>query len=61
MVEYWQRKPEELGENLSHCHFSTANLTWTDPGANPGLCRDILATNRLSHGTAFVNTVLNII
>jgi hypothetical protein len=32
--------------------LSTTNLTWTDPGSNPGLSGERLATNRLSHGTA---------
>jgi hypothetical protein len=29
----------------------TTNLTWTDPGSNPGLRGERPATNRLSHGT----------
>jgi hypothetical protein len=32
--------------------LSTTNPTWTDPGANPGVCSDRLVTNSLSHGTA---------
>jgi hypothetical protein len=31
--------------------LSTTNLTWTDPGSNPGLRGERPATNRLSHGT----------
>jgi hypothetical protein len=30
----------------------TTNLTWTDPGSNPGLRGERPATNRLSHGTS---------
>jgi hypothetical protein len=25
------------GKNLSQCHLSTTNPTWTDPGSDPGL------------------------
>jgi hypothetical protein len=32
--------------------LSTTNLTWIDPGANPGLHSERLATNDLSHGMA---------
>jgi hypothetical protein len=37
------------------CHsatWSSTNPTWTNPGANPGLCGEKPATNRLSYGTA---------
>jgi hypothetical protein len=34
--------------------LSTTNPTWTDPGSSPGLRGERPATNRLSHGTAFV-------
>jgi hypothetical protein len=50
---YWQGKPKNSEKNLSHCHFSTTNPTWIDPGANPGLLGERSATNDLSHGTAF--------
>jgi hypothetical protein len=40
--------------------LSTTNPVWIDPGANPGLGSDRLATNRLSHGTAQVVVILNI-
>jgi hypothetical protein len=43
---------EVLGENLPSATLSTTNLTWIDPGANPGLRGERPATNRLSHGTA---------
>ena len=33
--------------------LSTINPTWTEPGSNPGLRGERLATNRLSHGTAY--------
>jgi hypothetical protein len=45
---------EELGENLPSATLSTTNHTWIDPGANPGLRGERPATNRLSHGTAFI-------
>jgi hypothetical protein len=32
--------------------LSTTNLTWIDPGANPGLRGERPATNDLSHDTA---------
>jgi hypothetical protein len=35
--------------------LSTTNLTWTDPGANPGFRVERPATNRLSHGMAYPN------
>jgi hypothetical protein len=38
--------------------LSTTNLTWTDPGSNPGLRGERPATNRLSHGTAQIRTLL---
>jgi hypothetical protein len=47
---------EVLGENLPSATLSTTNPTWIDPGANPGLCGERPATNRLSHGTAVVLT-----
>jgi hypothetical protein len=39
-------------KNLSQCHLSTTNPTWTEPGANPGLRSERPTTNCLSHGTA---------
>jgi hypothetical protein len=32
--------------------LSTTNLTWTEPGSNPGFRGERPVTNRLSHGTA---------
>ena len=34
------------------------DLTWTNPGSNPGLCGDRPATNRVTHDTVFLN-ILN--
>ena len=38
--------------------LTTTNLTWTDPGLNPGLRGERLATNRLSHGTATLHPLV---
>jgi hypothetical protein len=38
--------------------LSTTNPTWTDPKSNPCLRSERPATNRLSHGTAKVNTLM---
>jgi hypothetical protein len=38
-------------ETCPSATLSTINLTWTDPGLNPGLRGARPATNRLSHGT----------
>jgi hypothetical protein len=51
---YLQGKNEVLGENLPSATLSTTNPTWIDPGANPGLRGERPATNRLSHGTAYL-------
>jgi hypothetical protein len=40
------------GKSCPSVTLSTTNLTWTDPGSNPGLRGGRSATNRLSHGTA---------
>jgi hypothetical protein len=48
-------KTEVLGEKTCpSATLSTTNPTWTDPGSNPGLRGERLATNRLSYGTAFL-------
>jgi hypothetical protein len=39
-------------KNLSQCHLSTTNPTWSDLGANPSLHKENPATNHLSHGMA---------
>jgi hypothetical protein len=49
---------EVLGENLPSATLSTTNPTWIDPGANPGLRGDMPSTNRLSHGTATIITMV---
>jgi hypothetical protein len=51
MVElYFAGETEVLGEKLPSATLSTTNPTWIDPG----LRGERPATNRLSHGTAFV-------
>jgi hypothetical protein len=40
------------GKTCPSATLSTTNLTWTDPGSNPGLRSGMPAANRLSHGTA---------
>jgi hypothetical protein len=49
---YWQGKTEELGENLSQCHFAHLK-SHIDLGANLGFRGERTPTNRLSHGTAY--------
>jgi hypothetical protein len=42
-----------LGENMPHRHFCPSqNLTWPDPGLNPGRRGGKPANNRLSYGAA---------
>jgi hypothetical protein len=55
-------KTEELGEKTCpSATLSTTNPTWIDLGANP-VFRDVKpATNRLSHGTAFIYLLLLVI
>jgi hypothetical protein len=45
-------KPKNSEKGCSSATLSTTNLTYTDPGANPGLRGDRPATNSLTHGTA---------
>jgi hypothetical protein len=40
------------GKTCPRATLSAINLTWPDPGLNPGLCGERPATNRLSHDTA---------
>jgi hypothetical protein len=40
------------GKTCPSATLSTTNLTWTDPGSNPGLRGGRPAANRLSHGMA---------
>jgi hypothetical protein len=48
---------EVLGANLPSATLPTTNPTWIDPGMNPGLRGERPATNRLSHGTAFIELI----
>jgi hypothetical protein len=41
--------------------LSTTNPAWIDPGANPGLRGERLATNDLSHGTAKLTTYFHLV
>jgi hypothetical protein len=45
-------KPTSRRKTCPSATLSTTNLTWTDPGSNPGLRGERPATNRLSHGKA---------
>jgi hypothetical protein len=47
---------EVLGENLPRATLLTTNLTWRDPGSNPGRRGGKPATNRLSYGMALLMT-----
>jgi hypothetical protein len=41
-----------LGNDLSQCHLSTTNPTWTGLGLNLGLCGKRLESNQLSDSMA---------
>jgi hypothetical protein len=45
-------KAEELGGNLSQCHFVHHKSHMDLPGSEPGPLRERPATNRLSYDTA---------
>jgi hypothetical protein len=45
------------GETCPSATLSTTNPTGTDPGSNLGLRGERPATNRLSHGTAFIEVI----
>jgi hypothetical protein len=52
-VEYcWQGKRKKAEKTLSQCHFPITNPTWNDQGAIPGLCGEVPASIRPSHGIA---------
>jgi hypothetical protein len=51
---FTDQKPRTRTRACSSDTFSTTNPTWTDPGSNPGLHDKRPATNRLSHGKAFI-------
>jgi hypothetical protein len=63
MVHQWNEidrgKPTTRRKTSPSATLSTTNLTWTDPGSNPGLRGERPATNRLSHGTAGILSLLN--
>jgi hypothetical protein len=48
------KKPTYSGKTCASATLSTTNPTWTDPGSNPGVRGERPATNRLSHGTAYI-------
>jgi hypothetical protein len=50
-------KPTTRRNTCPSATLSTTNLTWTDPGSNPGLRGGRPATNRLSHGTTLAGIV----
>jgi hypothetical protein len=56
MEQQWKEidrgKPTIRRQTCPSATLSTTNVTWTDPGSNPGLRGERPATNRLSHGTA---------
>jgi hypothetical protein len=45
------------GKTCPSATLSTTNLTWTNPGSNPGLRGGRPAVNRLSHVTAYLTLV----
>jgi hypothetical protein len=47
------------GKPCSYAILSTINSTRNDSGANPGLCDERPATNRLSYATACLNLTCN--
>jgi hypothetical protein len=56
MEHQWNKinrgKPTTRRKTCPSATLSSTNLTWTDPGSNPGLRGERPVTNRLSHGTA---------
>jgi hypothetical protein len=46
-------KPTTRRKTCPSATLSTTNLTWIDPGSNPGLRGERPATSRLSHGMAW--------
>jgi hypothetical protein len=50
--EDWQGKPKHSEKTCPSATLSTTNLTWPDPGSNPGLPCGKSTTNRLSYSTA---------
>jgi hypothetical protein len=50
--EDWQGEPKYSEKTYPSATLSTTNLTWPDPGSNPGRRGRKPATNRLSYGAA---------
>jgi hypothetical protein len=48
-------KPKNSKKNRPSTTLSTTSPTWTDPGTNLGLRGERVATNRLSHATAYLS------
>jgi hypothetical protein len=53
-TEIDREKPTARRKTCPRATLSTTNPTWTDPGSNPGLSGERPATNRLSHGMAYI-------
>jgi hypothetical protein len=51
------RETEILGESLPHCHFTTTNPTWPEPGSNPDRRDGKPVTNRLGYGAAYCHVI----
>jgi hypothetical protein len=51
--EDWQGNPKYPEKTCPSATLSTTNLTWLDPGSNPGRRDGKPATNRLSYGAAY--------
>jgi hypothetical protein len=57
--EEWQGKPKYSEKTYPSTTLSTTNLTWPDPGSNPGRRGGKLATNRLSYGPAKLTVTIS--
>jgi hypothetical protein len=53
-----REKPNTVEKTCCSATLSTTNSKCPDPGANPGLCGERQATNRLSHGTTLQRGLL---
>jgi hypothetical protein len=51
--ENWQVRPKYSEKTCPSATLSTTNLTWPDPGSNPGRRGGKPATNRLSYSAAY--------
>jgi hypothetical protein len=55
-------KPKNLEKKTcTSATSSTTNLTWIYPGANQGLRGERPATNDMSHGTALISSVTQLV